>query len=460
MIVSKIRYSHISKDVRFNSSFFLNQDATNSRLLEENIDKCLPLSSMANVFNPPIFKRQFCQNTEHAVPYCQSSDVTNLIEGSDTYVNKESAQKVGSIVKENQILVTGFGTIGNVKLASELTDGICFANNVCRIETKSNKYYGFIYAFLLSKYGKSQINKNSSGSVVKYIEAPGIRKTLIPILNEEIQKNVHDLIIETTKLRVEANKIRNEYISYIERELDINILKQNNHPIYFTQSIKEIGKESIASWNHSPFYGEIKNKIMRKNFLSMEDCCMKNGIFLGKLFKRIPSSAKLGYELISQRDIVNVRSDGRFISGKSVKNVNDYFVVKGSIIIAAVGATDPSYTFGIGHYVHKNYENKFINPDTLRIIPNNDVIKPGYLFAFLDSRAGKMLFHSCVYGTKLIRFIPNLLNELPIWLPNSETQTFLHNLVVDRYEKINKALILENKAIAIIEKEIESWQKS
>lgn len=57
----------------------------------------------------------------------------------------------------------------------------------------------------MSKFGNAQLNKNASGSVVRYIEAPGIKKTLVPNLTEALQRKVDDLIQESAKLREEAS---------------------------------------------------------------------------------------------------------------------------------------------------------------------------------------------------------------------------------------------------------------
>ena len=145
--------------------------------------------------------------------------MTNALEGSTVYINKKQAKKIGALVKENQILVTGFGTIGNVRLVNELSAGIAYANNVCRIEVNGTVPYGYIYAFMSSKYGRSQLNKNASGSVVRYIEAPGIKETLIPIFPAALQNQIHQLIVEASDLRVEANRLLEEAVSIMEYKL-------------------------------------------------------------------------------------------------------------------------------------------------------------------------------------------------------------------------------------------------
>ena len=221
MILGTIKSKFIIQDIRFNGGYYLNEDAVNSRALEENREMCSQLTELAEVWNPPIFKRQFCQETERAIPYCQSSDVTNALEGSDVFINKIQATKVGSVVEENQILITGFGTIGNTRLVNELSSGISFANNVCRVKAKEGVPYGYLFAFLTSKYGRSQLNKNASGSVVRYIEAPGIRKTLIPNLPKLKQQEAHNLIQLASNLRVQANKLLRDVEKSIKEKVSL-----------------------------------------------------------------------------------------------------------------------------------------------------------------------------------------------------------------------------------------------
>ena len=57
---------------------------------------------------------------------------------------------------------------------------------------------------MASKYGSAQLNKNASGSVVRYIEAPGIKKVLIPNTRVSFQQEVDDLIQKSARLREEA----------------------------------------------------------------------------------------------------------------------------------------------------------------------------------------------------------------------------------------------------------------
>ncbi len=78
-----VNIKRLNKDAcRLDGLFYLNENAFLSLVMEDNEEKCIPLSECAVAYNPPVFKRQFCQNTSKAVPYFQSSDVPNQSEKS------------------------------------------------------------------------------------------------------------------------------------------------------------------------------------------------------------------------------------------------------------------------------------------------------------------------------------------------------------------------------------------
>ena len=242
MRVAVINNSLISKgDIRMEGKFFLNENSLLCMPLERNLSKCVALESIADVMNPPVFKRQFCSPTERAVQYFQSSDVNLAAEYSSVYVYKPQAERIKAIVHKGDILVTGFGTIGNTRLVSKHQDGVCYANNVARIRTKGEVLNGYIYAFITSKYGSAQLNKNASGSVVRYIEAPGIKKSLIPIPPASFQQEVDDLIQESARLREEAASLLEEAKNLLSDYINIDFVSTSGC-VKATRNIQDIRK--------------------------------------------------------------------------------------------------------------------------------------------------------------------------------------------------------------------------
>lgn len=446
MIISKIKFKHINNDLRFNSGYFLNEDAINSRLLEENKGKCNNLNELAEVWNPPIFKRQFCSNTERAVQYCQSSDVTNSLEGSDTFINKIQAEKVGAIVKDKQILVTGFGTIGNTRLVNELSDGISYANNTCRIQAKNGSLHGYLYAFMSSKYGRSQLNKNASGSVVRYIEAPGIKNTLIPIISIDKQQEIHNLIVEASNLRVEANKLLREAQKIIINGVDYN-KKESLNNVGLRILLKSHQKRFESQYFVSEGY-QIKEHIKRKKHQFLKD--VSETIFRPGIFKR--HYVEKGVEFFGGSDIVKAipKSEKRLSIAKT-KHLENLKIKEDWILVTCGG------TIGFSVLVNRFMANKTASQHILRVSAKN--IKTGYLFAFMSSEIGLKAIQSFTYGSVIPQIEPHHLDLLPIPILEDSIMDKIHNMIMEYKEKISKAIENELLAIDLVEKEIELWQK-
>lgn len=462
MITGKIKSKYIVNDIRFNSGYFLNEDAVNSRSLEENRDKCTPLDAIATVWNPPIFKRQFCQKTERAIPYCQSSDVTNALEGSDVYINKIQATKVGSVVEENQILVTGFGTIGNTRLINELSSGISYANNCCRIQANEDKLFGYIYAVMTSKYGRSQLNKNASGSVVRYIEAPGIKKTLIPNLPEAKQQEIHNLIIEASNLRVEANKLLKD------AEVKFHSLNEITYPDSWTSMSEnaiqtgfkvnksDFFKTTIKARNHSLRATKIISYWSSKKGFVLNSMVSEEGLTrgMGGFFKRITDKNIKGMDIISQGDIHDKSPTFKQVIKKDIKESE--VARKGMIILPAAGTLGENEIFVKPQLIYKNFEGKVLSEVVGKIRPV-EIENAAYIYVALKSIGGFRILRAMVYGTNLMYPNWELLKNLNIPCKNEQVMNIIANLVIDSYDKIALANNAENQAIDLVEKEIESW---
>lgn len=458
MKAGKISSGFISNDIRFNAGFFLNEDAQNSMMIEKHQNRCVQLHEIAKVWNPPIFKRQFCANTERAVPYCQSSDVTNALEGSEVYINKIQAKKVGTIVEDKQILVTGFGSIGNTRLVNELSHGLSYANNVCRINADKNVPYGYIYAFLTSKYGRSQLNKNASGSVVRYIEAPGIKKTLIPILPEATQQKIHNLITEASQLRVEANKLLKESVAKIDNFLGN---KRDNKILTGKVSISEISNGNQSRIDAPTFINEsviYKKSLHHENikFSSISDLGFK--VTRPGIFKRVKVDGFNGIPYIKGSELNKLNPFGscEYLSKTKTPFLDQLRLKVGQVLFTCAG------TVGDVRLISKEFEDSSAvgSQDIIRIDQATSEISNLYLFAFLKTRFAKEYAQSLKYGSVIERVEPFHVGSIPIAIPENNIYNEIVNSIGVYNDSMYLAFVKEKTAIDLIEKEIDQWQQS
>lgn len=437
-----LNINFIREDKRLEGSFFLNDYALNSRKIQKHSAKCVPLSKLAFVFNPPVFKRQFCQNTERAVPYCQSSDVTNFLDGSEVYINKSQAIRTSTIVKEKQILATGFGTIGNFRLVNRLCAGIAYANNVCRIEANDYKYYGFLYAFLCSKFGVGQLNKNASGSVVRYIEAPGIKKSLIPNLSEPQKIEIHKLIIKGEELREEGNIALNNAMKRFDLALNIHV--KNSYKSVSLREIKVYQNRLDAQFAIN--YHLLNKLITSQKYIELGQ--VTSNIFMGPRSKRLYVLKGTGFLNTSDIMLKNPSKPHKYVSQRTI----GFNIEKDWILISRSGTIGKCVIAG-------DILSKFnITEDAIRIVCKKEILHPNYVYAYLSSKIGTQYITAGAFGSVIQHIDENYLLKVPIPILSKENQkSIIADIQIFRVN-YDKAIENENKAIELIEKEIESWQ--
>ena len=437
-----------SQGKRFEGKFYLNDNSFLSMEVERHAEKTKPLSELATVFNPPVFKRQFCQQTERSVPYFQSSDVPMAEENSQVYVFKGQAENLNLLVKKDDILVTGFGTIGNTRLVSKYQDGTCYANNVCRIRANEGVYKGFVYAFLSSKFGISQLNKNASGSVVRYIEAPGIKKTLIPQFSDAFQKDIDTLIQDSVTLREAATEALEEAHNIIEQNFEIARSKKSS--CVSVKTILSSHNKRFEAFYHTSInrsvFDYIKTNFEYKNLGELTESIFRPGIF-----KR--DYVSNGITFLGGADILlSIPKSDKKLSIRQVNNMPELKVKKDWILVTCGG------TIGNTVLIDRQLEKCVISQHVMRIVPIDDMLK-GYLYAVLSSEIGKKLITMFTTGSVIPQIEAHHLELVPIPLLEEEIMKHIDNLVSIYVTKIEDSKEKEAKAVSMVEQEIEKWNK-
>ena len=450
MIVSTISSKYVRENgLRFEGEYYLNRNSYLSMQIEKHSKRIRTLESVATVFNPPVFKRQFCCNTFNSVPYFQSSDVPNAEERSSTFVYKGQAESLNLLVKEGDILVTGFGSIGNTKIVSKFQDGSCYANNVCRIRITDTVERDVVYAFLSSKYGFAQLNKHASGSVVRYIEAPGIKKVLIPSFETAFSDKVSLLISDAVRLRVEAIEALEKSHQIIEGAIKkVPETRRNSVSIrsIFNSHNKRFEGSYYISHNRQ-LYDHIQSHFECD---LLKDCTEK--IFRPGIFKR--NYVQNGVTFLGGADIMlAIPSSDKKLSYKQVESMPELKVNKGWILATCGG------TIGNTIYVDDQIAQCVISQHVMRIVPKETASKE-YLFAFLSSSIGHELITMFTYGAVIPQVEPHHLGLIPIPKISKEDEMSIKGLINEYAFKLDRSKALELEAIKLVETEIEQWNKN
>ncbi|GAA6530333.1 hypothetical protein LPYR103PRE_23060 [Segatella asaccharophila] len=445
----------VSHKIRFDSKHYLTDDAYLSMIIERHSNQCAVLSELAEVFNPPVFKRQFCKKTNRSVEYFQSSDVPMSTESSPVNIYKGQAENLNLLVAKGDILITGFGTIGYTRLVSKWQDGVCYANNVCRVKTYDNVHSGYVYAFLSSKFGWAQLNKNASGSVVRYIEAPGIRKTLIPKFPDSFQAEVDNLIQESSRLREEANDKLKEAKSRLIDFCNQPFSKSNGIKC---NSIKISNiRKSLNTRFDPPIYindGVDWMAHIKKETVLLGDIDVKT--WYPGIFKRIYVKKGLPYIKGSSVFNINPFRSCDHLSSARTPMLDELWLTDGLLLITCAGAV------GLVKMITKEYEDKGAigSPDIIRLSSKDALFTTEYLFTYLQLPAVYDYMQSLKYGSVIERFDIANVETIPVVKPTIELSGEITELIKDYKQCMYHAFNAEEKATKMVENEIEKWNKT
>jgi type I restriction enzyme S subunit len=439
-------------DLRLDASFHLSDGVFANYIIKNSRVKYDILQNLTeDIFMGPRFKRYYVSNPEKGVPFMGGSDMQKSSLSELKLISKKMTKEIQQLyLKRGWILVTRSGTIGKSVLTNEEFEGKTATEDVIRIIPNSKKLTtGYLYAFLSSKYGFALLTQGTYGAVIQHIEPQHIKDLPIPILPEEEQHQIHDLIIESSKLRVEAIKSLNLAHSYFEKYFTNQLSNRKINTVKL-DSIKSFQSRIDASYNirFNEYCNSIKSSGLEFKKLSE---------YIDKIF--IPNRGRRNYvdtglQYLSTSDIStsNPISIKKYISIKT-PGLESLKVEKDWIIIARSGQE----ILGSVFYVTEKLRRCGINEHGLRLILKE--IAPEYVFCFLSTSFGKQYLRSGIFGSAVLTinndFIKNLL--IPI-LDKEELKQVVDTtkLYIKDYDL---AISKENQAIELIENEISSWQK-
>lgn len=462
-----IKSDDILSSMRMDGSFHLSDSVLFEKAIKKMSSKSLSFYA-ERIFTAGRNKRVYTIK-DFGYPYLSNSDVIS----QNPFTNcKYNSRKYGddsnAFLKEGTIVTGRVGAIGQTAyITKEFEQKQAMgSDNIIRIITKDNNVSGFIYAYLASKIGNTFLWKHATGGVQPYINEEMVGSIPVPTFPSEKQQQIHQLISEVAKLRVETN----ELLSRAERALiktaglpqlqtsDYNYFgpRSNRKLSCFAKNIKDINSVTINAFNHSDRIEKTIQRIKEAvNTITLNEALDEKKIFSTGSFPRIDVKSEKSIMLINQSDIFDTIINGKRISRRKVRvdNLAQY----GEVLIAAVGTLGESESFCRAIFVNEDIQDQLISGEFIRMKTNQD-IPAGYLFAWLNTDYGFRIIRSTQTGTKLCRPIQRLLLNMPVPILEKEIMNEIHSMVTKAHTLRFQANQKEKLSIQLVEKEIEQWQ--
>ena len=405
------------------------------------------------------FKRIWLEHSDF--PIYQPSTIVDIKPKPHGYISNLTKTNIENLrVKKGQILMTCSGTIGKVSYVSDTLKNKIFSHDLLRINCKNTVDQGYVYTYLKSKVGNKILLTNSYGAVITHIEPEHLATIPIPDAPKEIKERIHNLIVESFKLRDESNKLIDQATTLLIDELKlppISEFKQNNiknsaNVNAFSVKLSNLAGRVDASY-HLPIVDKIVEHLKKyaKEVTTIGDERISKQIILAGVFKRTYVEEEYGYPFLGGKEITQLSPKTEKYLSKPIhkkRYEKELKVTENTILVTDRG------TIGTTTIVPRHWNGYAVSQNVLKLVPANNNIA-GYIYIFLNSEWGTELIRRQTYGSVVDMIDNNSLSsvEIPL-LKNQDIQNKINDLALQANEKRYKAYLLEQEALKIMDEEV------
>lgn len=435
--------------LRFDSSYHLSDGVTVKRDIAASPYPLMLIGKAAErIFIGGRARRVYVKDRNHGIPFLSSSDILQADLENVKLASKKYTPNIEEMtLQKGWTLITRSGTIGNCAFANAKHAQKLASEDVIRLVPNNILKQGYIYAYLASKPGYSLLTQGTFGAVIQHIEPAFVSSLPIPVLPEAFQQEVDNLIQESARLREEATDALDKAISYFNQEYPI----KDRTSVCYTKKLKSL-ELGFAAYNNNI---EVDGFIAKYDSNSLKIADITSSVFAPPLFKHIYLSQDNGYPFMTGSELTkfNMRYY-RWLSPRGVKNIKDYVVKKGTLLLYKSGTTDGGI-LGNVFIADKKLDGCCLSDHVIRIVFNDD--KMAYwAFAFLRSNGTIKMLQRLATGTMIPFITPERVSNMLIPAPDTCYEEIVE--LVSRYIDLNsKSKFLEIEAIEKVESEIASW---
>lgn len=452
---------NVNSDLLLRGEYRLNTDYYEALLTSNSFHQTdtFLLDEQAMVFHPGITKREYIDSKDFGIPFLSTSDLQFYEAADNKYVSTSTSKKLEDyIVKENTILISRSGTIGNISLVDKNINNCAVTEHAIRIVLNDTNFIGLVYTFLNSEVGQKIIKGQKSGAVIDEIYDEDIAKLQIPNINSETVLKLNELVQTAKRNREKAFELIQQARSLVLQYNNLPLLSEiknktidpNNEVDVYTVNTSEFTNYFRLD---AHFYNPVadlvvKNiKLYAKHYRKLNDDITDRVFYLNR-FARTFVEKNFGIPYLTGKDIIRIRpSDVSYLSKSETYGLDDYKLNRGWILMTCSG------TLGRTCYIWNNYENWVGTHDLIRIVCKEH-FDSGYLIAFLGSDYGYYQAIRYKHGAVIDHLTPEQIEEIIIPIPDNNKMKEIGDLVRQAYDLRAEAIQLEDAAQVILTEEL------
>jgi len=401
-----------------------------------------------------------------SIDYCDNSNIRlfsattpreNYFDLSrDVYISKKAHEaNPRTALKEDDIIISTVGTIGNCAVVNKSVLPANSDRHVGIIRIKNDEFLPrFISTFLLTRYGRFQTLRESTGNVQLNLFLYKIRELKIPNLSHKFQSKIEELIVACDTKIGNSNDKYSQAENLLMTELGLENFNPSNGKISI-KSLKEsfLKTGRLDSEYYQPKYEIVEEKLNEIGVEKLENICSLINYGTVPTSPYVKNSNSVPY--IKGMNLKNCFVDGELDEIENVENLQDKFFTKeNDIIISQMG------TVGDVGIVTKEQENYLFASFTIRARLNDDRFNPYFVGAYIQNVAKEYYLYRniALASVRQNTDLPTIKN-MPIPLVKKDIQDEIASYIWQSMEYSKKAkelLKISTKAVEIaIEKDEE-----
>jgi|GEM_PF-2410541 len=383
------------------------------------------------------------------------------IDGEVLKISKQQIVSENYVLQEGDLLITRSGAnCGDVGVIDEEFVGSTFGSYVIRMRLFIvNPFY--VYAFLLSKYGRFQTIQIRTGLAQPNLSIPYIENLIeVPELAKGFQTKIESIVKESFLKQRTTLKFYSEAEQELLERLEWKSFNKKHTLSYKTISNTIENNARLDAEFYQPKFITLASFLQKKGAMRLGEFCNKpnRGVqpeYVADGNVLVINSKHLGS---TQIDIENTeRTSDAFFSDE---NSFDARLKKFDVLMYSTGA----YVGRANVYLEN--QNALASNHVTIIRPNSEICSPVYLALYLNSEPGLMQTDQRASGSAQREIYSQEIINYHVFLPQNkngkvdlEWQNKLADKIIKAYEAKKEAKKKLKEAIELVEREIEKMLK-
>lgn len=444
--ISVVKLSELNNESRIEAEYFSKE---NLKLLA-NLSNygCIPIFNVANSVTDGIHTSIDYDENSSINLISAGSPKENVFDLSRSVFISEKAHKENprTALRKNDVVISTVGTIGNCAVVDESILPANSDRHVGIVRLNVEKYSPYVLStFLLSKYGRMQTLRESTGNVQLSLFLYKIRELLIPNFSDTFQSKIESIVKSAHAKLEESKSLYSQAEDLLLGELGLKDWQPKN-TLHTTKKFSDFAQSGrLDAEYYQPKYDDLFEKLsclnckrlgkivsIKKSFDPGSDAYQETGI----PFIRVSDISKDGIEK-TELHLSPIDFDIPELKPK-----------KDTILFSKDGS------IGIAYKVQSDL-NVFTSGALLHLVTTDSSILPDYLTLVLNSVVVKLQAERDSNGAIIQHWKPSDIENVIIPILPEQIQTKIASLIQQSFEcKAQSKQLLED-AKRMVESEIE-----